>query len=81
MELVITPAGSVRCVYSEAIDLNQLGTLMIERASHVEPRPVGGWSADLSPVNGPTLGPFVLRSQALQAEQEWLATNWLPRAR
>ena len=28
--------GSVRCVYTEAIDLSALGTLHIDRASHVE---------------------------------------------
>jgi hypothetical protein len=80
MELLIAPTGSVRCVYNEMIDLHQLGVLTIARASHVEPTSDGGWLADLSPVNGPTLGPFTLRSQALQAEQEWLVTNWLPQA-
>lgn len=34
---------------------------------------------DLSPVGGPRLGPFVLRSVALQAEVEWLEGNWLCR--
>jgi len=41
------------------------------RASHVEPVP-GGWTADLSPVGGPTFGPFRLRGDALRAEREWL---------
>ncbi len=31
---------------------------------------------DLSPVGGPVLGPFRLRSQALAAEQAWL-DGWL----
>ena len=35
----------------------------------------GRWLADLSPVSGPLLGPFCLRSQALAAEQEWLVEN------
>ena len=53
MELVITPAGEVWCVYGETIDLHQFGPLKIERASHVEPAPDGRWSTDLSPVGGP----------------------------
>jgi hypothetical protein len=34
---------------------------------------------DLSPVSGPTLGPFQNRSEALAAERSWLLTNWLGR--
>ena len=37
MELVIDPAGRVRCIYSEAIDLHALGRPAMRRASHVEP--------------------------------------------
>ncbi len=37
MQLVIQPGGVVRCVYGEAIDLEALGRLTVERASHVEP--------------------------------------------
>lgn len=80
MELVITMTGEVRCVYDESIDLHQLGSLTIERASHVEPTADGRWSADLSPVGGPKLGPFNLRTAALQAEQQWLAAHWLTQA-
>ena len=80
MELVITPTGEVRCVYDEKIDLHQLGPLTIERASHVEPTADGRWSADLSPVGGPVLGPFDLRTAALQTEQQWLAAHWLTKA-
>ena len=75
MELIMTPTGEVRCVYDETIDLNALGTLAIQRASHVEPATDGRWQADLSPVAGPVLGPFANRSQALSAEQAWLAAN------
>jgi hypothetical protein len=49
-----------------------LGELCVRRASHVEPDDVGRWWADLAPVDGPKLGPFPLRSQALQAEVAWL---------
>lgn len=81
MELVVTSTGEVRCVYDESIDLRQLGSLTIERASHVEPMPDGSWQADLSPVGGPVLGPFARRTAALAAEQEWLAAHWLMQPR
>jgi hypothetical protein len=79
MELVVRPSGEVRCVYDESIDLGALGTLTIRRASHVEPDEHGCWWADLGPVQGPTLGPFVLRSEALNAERFWLQTHWINR--
>jgi hypothetical protein len=77
MQLVVLIGGSVRCLYAEAIDLRRLGTLQIERASHVEPTPDGQWVADLSPVGGPKLGPFDNRGQALAAEAVWLEVHWL----
>jgi hypothetical protein len=79
MEIVIAPAGGLaRCLYAEAIDLRHLGELQIRRASHVEPDGRGGgWRADLSPVGGPCLGPFRLRSEALAAETAWLSAHWL----
>jgi hypothetical protein len=80
MQLVITPSGDVRCIYGEAIDLAQLGPVTIRRGSHVEPASQGLWLADLGPVNGPVLGPFACRSQALAAEEVWLAANWLAAA-
>ncbi len=72
MQLLITPSGTVRCIYSEEIDLKVLGSLTISRGSHVEPDHHGQWNADLSPVGGPKLGPFDCRSAALEAERQWL---------
>ena len=80
MDLVISPQGEVRCVYDEAIDLHVLGPPLIQRASHVEPNPDGHWFADLSPVDGPILGPFDQRTQALSAERQWLDAHWLNRS-
>ena len=77
MELIIAPCGDIRCIYDEHIDLSQLGPLQIERVSHVEPTTDAQWTADLSPLGGPLLGPFPLRSDALRAELEWLEQNWL----
>ena len=78
MELVVMPDGAAKCVYSEAIDLAVLGNVSIRRGSHVEPTPDGRWTADMSPVNGPVLGPFAHRSEALDAEVRWLEEHWLP---
>ncbi len=77
MQLVIEPDGTVHCIYDETIDLTALGSLSISRGSHVEPDESGQWHADLSPVAGPNLGPFVARSEALSAEREWLEQHWL----
>ena len=81
MDLVVLPDGTIRAVYAEGIDFRQLGKLTIARASHVEPDVKGHWIADLTPVAGPLLGPFDLRSEALEAEQVWLAKNWLVTSR
>lgn len=77
MKLIVQPSGKTQCVYSEAVDLSTLGQLNIRRGSHVEPTGDGQWTADLSPVNGPLLGPFAHRSEALDAEQQWLEEHWL----
>jgi hypothetical protein len=77
MELRIDPYGTIRCVYDEALDLSVLGSLTISRASQVEPDAEGRWWSDLSPVQGPKLGPFSRRSEALAAEAAWLAVYWL----
>lgn len=77
MQIVISPEGSIRCVYGEVFDLSALGQLRIERGSHVEPDAKGKWWADLGPVSGPRLGPFIKRSEALEAEIKWLTQNWL----
>ena len=72
MDLVVAADGVARCIYDEALDLREIGTLKITRASHVEPDAEGCWWADMGPVDGPVLGPFTSRSEALAAEREWL---------
>ena len=76
MQLIVDPRGTVRGVYAEHPDLTTIGQPHIIRASHVEPTDSGQWTADLAPVGGPLLGPFPLRSQALDAETNWLNRNW-----
>lgn len=75
MQIVIETNGSAKCLYGETIDLAAIGCLRIERASHVEPDANGNWLADI--IDGPTLGPFQRRSDALKAEVDWLNTNRL----
>jgi hypothetical protein len=75
MELLVGCDGGVRCIYDEALDLREIGKLQITRASHVEPDAEGYWWADMGPVDGPVLGPFRSRTEALGAEREWL-TNY-----
>ena len=79
MNILIAPDGTARCVYGEAVDLRLLGYPQLRRASFVEPDVLGRWSADLSPVGGPVLGPFGQRSEALAAEACWLHEHWLTR--
>jgi hypothetical protein len=77
MQLVISPAGELRCIYGEAVDLAALGKLTIRRGSYVEPDPSGQWFADMAPIQGLVLGPFATRSLALAAEEQWLMSHWL----
>ena len=72
--LSISPTGELSAIYSDDLRglMGTLGTLSIRRASHVEPDASGLWWADMSPMNGPLIGPFHFRWQALQAEREWL---------
>ena len=77
MEMLISPVGNARLIYSEEIELASLGAVSIQRGSHVEPIAGGRWEVDLSPVNGPKLGPFITRTQAIHEEVTWLTRNWL----
>ena len=76
-ELFVSPDGTARGLYGELIDPAALGAARTVRASHVEPAPGGGWTADLTPSGGPVLGPYPLRSAALAAEADWLTRNLL----
>ena len=75
MELVVGVDGMARCIYDEAVELREIGKLQITRASHVEPDAEGFWWADMGPVDGPVLGPYGSRTEALGAERGWLLTN------
>ncbi|MEQ8208273.1 MAG: hypothetical protein RH917_00455 [Lacipirellulaceae bacterium] len=77
MQLIIDPRGGCRCLYTDKFALRELGSMRIERASHVEPDEQGDWLVDLGPVEGPRLGPFPLRREALAAEVAWLEAHRL----
>lgn len=75
MELIVSPTGEMRTIYSEELNLAAFGAPQIVRASHVEPDEQGGWSAQI--IDGPKLGPFDRRSQAIEAEVAWLIEHRL----
>ncbi len=76
-ELIIGLGGNVRMIYSDLVEPHAFGEPTIERGSHVEPDQNGFWWADLTPVNGPRLGPYHMRSNAIEAEIAWLKEYWL----
>jgi len=78
MDIIVSTDGHIRHIYDDKLDLTKVGQVRISRASHVEPDDTGAWLVDLSPVNGPTLGPFVKRAAALAAEVAWLEQHDVP---
>jgi len=74
--LDITPKGTVRCLYTESIDLQVLGPLHVTRASTVEfDEAAQGWQVTLC--DGSRLpGTFRSRAEALTAEVVHLQTHW-----
>ncbi len=75
-EITVKADGTVQFIWSDELrPLLELGTGTVTRASHVEPTADCRWEADLSPVGGPTLGPFDERGEALRAEIEWLRNH------
>ena len=78
IDIIISPRGEIRYIYNDdLLGLANLGQSTVKRASHVEPCD-GGWQADLGPVNGPVLGPFETRGEALQQEVDWLLQHHIP---
>jgi hypothetical protein len=76
VSMTIDQTGTLRFIYHDDLQpLLTLGKPAVRRVSHVEPTEDGRWTADLSPVDGPVLGPFTLRKEALTAEMRWLEEN------
>lgn len=81
IDIIISRSGQIRFIYKDdLLGLGQQGTMTIQRASHVEPCG-DGWQADMSPVNGPILGPFTTRAEALEHEVDWLLQHNIPQPR
>ena len=79
MLITVGPDGSVQAMYSEQIDLGELGPTTIQRASEIEPDHKGQWWATIyhdSPLRT-RLGPFAKRSEAIAAEIAWIEENRL----
>lgn len=73
-DLIVNNDGRLTYVWDDDLSgLVALGRPDIRRVSHVEPTRDGTWTADLSPVGGPRLGPFPLHATAVAAERAWLA--------
>ena len=80
MKIIVAKSGSSRHLLAEDHEdfLSCLGkSVRIKRSSHVEFID-GNWLADMHPSDGPILGPFGTRKQALLAETKWLEDNHLP---
>ena len=78
MKIKVQPDGTVIHIYTEELDLSNIGKPTTKRASCVEPGKDSKWTADMSlSNNGPILGPFPTRKEALAAEVEWLEKNIL----
>ena len=79
-QIIVGRDGTVRMIYDDTLVniMAEIGRATVKRASHVEPDDNGKWYADMAPVNGPILGPFNLRAEALKAEVEWLNSHGLP---
>ena len=77
MIISIDTQGHVRGIYTDDFPWRELGETLVQRASHVEPDDSGFWYADLSLSNGPVLGPFARRADAIAAEVAWLEKHRL----
>jgi len=83
MIINVDPEGTARWIHDDRLAGLMDQHTVIRRASHVEPGDPGQgrvplkWYVDLSPVNGPTLGPFGTRRQALDTEAAWLHAHHL----
>jgi hypothetical protein len=76
MNIVIRVDGGIEYVYHDTLQfLEEIGPATTRRVSDVEPS--SGWTADMGRVNGPLLGPFKTRTEALEKESQWLQKYYL----
>ena len=77
MIISIDTKGDIRGIYRDEFPWRELGKPMVQRASHVEPDSFGLWWADLELSDGPKIGPFARRIDAIAAEIAWLEKHRL----
>ena len=77
MHLVVAPDGTARDLRRD----DRPGRAWPPRPSPAPATssrtPKAAGTPDLRPVDGPVLGPFDRRSEALEAEVAWLEAHWL----
>lgn len=80
MLFIFDTNGNGRFIYCDELGAlaHSIGAVYTKRASHVEPTSDGRWTADMSPVRGPVLGPYETRAMALEAEIEYLVGENVP---
>jgi hypothetical protein len=90
--MIIGNDGSLRMIYDDDVvkAFEEIARVTVRRASHVEPveiissdsivyrAPGVRWQADMRPVGGPILFPFLTRQAALDAERAWLLDHDIP---
>ena len=82
MKITVEVDGRIKFIYDDSVAevMQEVGPLEVKRASHVEfDNSNGFWWADMSPVGGPKMGPFIGRNTALAMEREWLEERGIPR--
>lgn len=81
VSVFILSDGTVNFLYYDELKpLLAIGDVDVARASHVDPeKTLDGlkWFANLAPVNGPKLGPYETRTEAITGEIDWLTENYL----
>ena len=76
---IVIEGGNLSAIYedleavlgSDVAKLDDIADVSTRRASHVEPCHAG-WTADMTPVGGPVLGPVPLRRDALLLERNYM---------
>ena len=78
----IKPSGQVRYLHDDLVaGVIDPGPVTARRASHIEISEDGKtWYVDLAPVDGPTVGGFASRQQAVEYEEAWLRERGFPLA-
>ena len=77
-ESIIDEDGTVSFLYDDDLVglARLLGQPVVTRASYVEPDAWGCWLVDMSPLASFSDGPFLYRSDALEAERRYVG-QWL----